>query len=257
MALDGARENRLRPAFRRFRAIERRENGGNIVPVDHFRGETFGFELLAIRLHVVLVHRGLALAERVDVRDHGQVVELVVAGEFGCFPDLSFGHFAVAEQDVNARVALIHARADREARANGKSLAERAGGRVDAVNARRGMAFELAREFAQRHHARNGKHSRFRERGVEHGRRVALREHEAVVVVRIRILGIELHGVEKYSGHELRGGHAGSRMARSGGRGGHHRINTQKARFLFDGFNCGLRRPCGGSSAHSRLLENS
>ena len=109
VALDGTRENRLRAAFRRFRAIERRENCGNIVAIDHLGRKTFGVELLAIRLHVVLVHRGFALAERVDVRDYGQVVELVVASKFGCFPDLSFGHFSIAEQDVNARVALIHA----------------------------------------------------------------------------------------------------------------------------------------------------
>ena len=74
-----------------------------------------------------------------DVRDHGQVVELIVAGEFRRFPDLSFGHLAVAEQDVNARVAFIHACADCEAGANGKSLAERAGGRIDTACAADGL----------------------------------------------------------------------------------------------------------------------
>ena len=106
-----------------------------------------------------------------------------MAGEFRRFPDLSFGHFSIAEQDVNARIALIHARPDCESRANGKSLAQRAGGRVDTVNARRGMAFEFTREFAQRHHARNGKHARFRKRGIEHRRSVAFRQDEAVVVI--------------------------------------------------------------------------
>jgi hypothetical protein len=38
---------------------------------------------------------------------------------------LPFGHFSIAEQDVNARVALIHARTDCEAGTDGKPLAER------------------------------------------------------------------------------------------------------------------------------------
>ena len=124
VAFDGSGENRLRAAFRRLRAIESRQNCGHIMTVDHFGRKTFGLELFAISLHIVLIHRGLALAERVDVRDYSQIVELVVAGEFRRFPDLSFGHFSIAEQDVNARIALIHARPDCESRANGKSLAQ-------------------------------------------------------------------------------------------------------------------------------------
>ena len=42
---------------------------------------------------------------------HGEIVELVVAGKFRGFPDLAFGHFAIAQQDVDARGALDPCRA--------------------------------------------------------------------------------------------------------------------------------------------------
>ena len=158
VSLDGARDDRLRLALGRFGAIERGENGGDVVAVDHFGGESLGLEFAAIDFHVVLIHGGLALAERVDVRDHGEIVELVVAGKFRRFPDLAFGHFAVAQQDVDARRTLIEPRADRESRADRKSLAERAGGGVHAGNERRGMAFEFAGKLrAASSGARSGK----------------------------------------------------------------------------------------------------
>ena len=144
VSLDCARENSLRSAFRRLGAIERGEHGGDVVSVDHFRCKTFRFELAAIHFHIVLVHGGLALPQRIHVRKHGEIVEFVVTRKLSRFPDLPFGHFAIAHQDVYAGVAFIHARADREPRTDGKPLAQRTCRRVDAGNSRRGMAFEFA-----------------------------------------------------------------------------------------------------------------
>ena len=50
---------------------------------------------------------------------------------------------------------------------------------------------------AQGHQARDREHSGFGQRGIENRRGMALRQHEAVAVMRIGILGIEFHGVEK------------------------------------------------------------
>ena len=96
-------------ALRGLGAVERGEHGGYIVPVDHFRGPTLGLEFPAVDLHVVLIHGRLALAQRVDVGEHGEVIELVVAGKLRRFPHLAFGHFAVAHQHVDARGFLVHA----------------------------------------------------------------------------------------------------------------------------------------------------
>ena len=76
--------------------------------------------------------------------EDGEIFELVVAGEFGGFPDLAFGEFAVADEDVDARGAFIEARADGQACAYREALAQRAGGCVYAGDYWSWMAFEFA-----------------------------------------------------------------------------------------------------------------
>ena len=78
VAFDGARNDRLRLSFDRLGAVERSQHGGHIVPVNHLRIEAFRFEFQPVALHIVLVHGWFALAEPVDVRDHGEVIEVVV-----------------------------------------------------------------------------------------------------------------------------------------------------------------------------------
>ena len=229
MALDRSRHDGLRPPLHGLGAIQRREHRGHVMSVDHLRIETLRLEFQPVAFHVVLVHRRLALAEPVDVSDHRQIIEVVMRGERGRFPDLPFRQFAVAGQHVDPRRALIHPRADREARAYRKSLAQRAGRGIHAMNPGRRVALQLAGELPQRHHPRNRKHARLRQRGVEHWRRVAFRKHETIVVIRVRILRIKLHRVKEYSGHQLGGGHARSRMSRACGSRRHHRIDAQAA----------------------------
>ena len=153
MAFDRSRHDGLRPPLHGLGAIERREHRGHVMSVNHLRIETFRLEFQPVAFHVVLVHRRLALAQPVDVSDHGQIIEVVVRGERGRFPDLPFRQFAVAGKHVNARRALIHPRANREARAYRKSLAQRPCRGVHAMNPRRWVALELAGKLPQRHHA--------------------------------------------------------------------------------------------------------
>ncbi len=174
VAFDGAGDDGLRPALGGLGAIQSREHRGYVVSVDYFCSKTLRLEFLFINFHIVLIHGGLALAQGVDVGKHRQVVQLVVAGEFGGFPDLSFGHFAVAEQNIGTGGLFVHALGDRQTRANRKSLAQGASGGVDAGNARRGMAFEFARKLTKRHQPRFGKDASFGEGGIEHGGGVAL-----------------------------------------------------------------------------------
>ena len=166
VAFNRPRENCLRPAFGGLGAVEGRKDGRHVVPVNHFRGETFRREFLAVNFHVMLVHRRIALPEGIHVSDDRQIVEFVMAGKLRGFPDLALRHFAIAQQDVNASRAFVQPRADGKARANRKPLAERARGGVDARNPRCGMAFEFAGKLPQRHQARFWENARFGERGI-------------------------------------------------------------------------------------------
>ena len=91
VAFDGAGDDGLRLAFGGLGAIEGGEDGGDVMTVNDLGIEAFGFEFQAIAFHIVLVHGGFALAEAVDISDDGEIIEIVVRGEGGGFPDLAFG----------------------------------------------------------------------------------------------------------------------------------------------------------------------
>ncbi len=80
----------------------------------------------AIALHLMVELRRLALAEAVDVDHAAQVVELVVERDVGRFPDRSFRHLAVAEDDVGAVVGSdaprVERRADRARRCPARAI---------------------------------------------------------------------------------------------------------------------------------------
>ena len=124
VAFDGAGDNRLRSALGCLGAIQRRKNRAHVVAVNHFGCESLGFEFAPVRFHIVLIHGGLALPQRVDVGDHCEVFQFVMAREFRSFPDLTLGHFAVAQKDIHACRTPVQSRADRQSRADGKPLAE-------------------------------------------------------------------------------------------------------------------------------------
>jgi hypothetical protein len=86
------------------------------------------------------VHRLAALAEPVDVEDHGQVVELPVGGVLERLPDRALGHLAVAGENPDAvRPRVDRLRGERDADADRQAEAERAGGDVDPWQRRAGM----------------------------------------------------------------------------------------------------------------------
>ena len=76
VALFGARDDRVGTAARGARAIERGDDGGDVVAVDDFRGPALRLELAEVDAGIVAIHRALALPERVDVGDRDQIVEL-------------------------------------------------------------------------------------------------------------------------------------------------------------------------------------
>src|SRR3984957_5953856 len=150
-----------------------------------------------------------------------------MAGKGSGFPNLSLGHFSVAQHDVPPGRALIHFCANRQAGSYRQSLPERPRRGVHTWNARSGMALQLARKFAQCHDSRFRNNSGHCECSVEHRRGAPLRKHETITVWRIWIFGVELHCVKKGAGYKLRGGHARGRVARTCRRRRHHGKNAE------------------------------
>ena len=88
-------------------------------------------------VHLVLELRVPALAERVDVDDAAEVVELVIEGDVRRFPHRAFRHLAVAEEHVGPVVGSDPARVERRADGRADALAERARRDVDKRQPRR------------------------------------------------------------------------------------------------------------------------
>src|SRR5690606_13674509 len=76
------------------------------------------------------------LGQAVVVNDRGQVVEAVPGRDECRFPDLSFLQLPVAEDDPGVEILARELGAERHADAGGESLAQRAGGHVQARQAR-------------------------------------------------------------------------------------------------------------------------
>ena len=114
MTFDRPREDCLRLALRRLGAIEGGEHSGDTVAINGFCRSARRVEFPAVNLHVVPVHCRFALAQRIGVSQHRDVIEFVMCGERCRLPHLALSHFAVAHQHVDTRWTLIHTRANRE-----------------------------------------------------------------------------------------------------------------------------------------------
>ncbi len=268
-------ENHCRLAFGPARLVERIEDRGEIVTVDHDRVPAERAPAARELLHVVLPHRRAALAEPVDVRDAAQVIQPIHRGDVRGFPDGAFRGLAVAEHHVRPVVRPDPARVQRAPDRGADALAERSCRDVDERQPRRGMPLEIGSNLAQLEQLRSIEQARFRPRRVQNRRRVSLRQDEAIVFGIVRILGIEPHLGEEQRGREVGHRAAARRVAGAGLRrrpqgvdpqargdvrqsgnqrgavGGHRELSTQCGMRIED---CGLR--LYGRLAHAPNSES-
>ena len=148
---------------------------------------------------------------------------MVVGGEHGRFPDLPLLDFAVAEQREDAALGaavalLVNAHAERDARGNREPLAKRSGRDLDTGKLLGiGVALQTAVQLAQRKQFVFGNITKLGKRGVEHGRRMALRENEVIAFGMLRIgFGIVHHAAKIERGDDVRGGKRSARMTATG-----------------------------------------
>ena len=171
-----------------------------------------------VDVHDVL-HEAVQL-DAVVVHDGHQVVHLVERADHGRFPDLAFLNLAVAQHHEGARRAAVQPRRQRHAEAERQALAQRTGGGFQAGDeAHVGMALEDAAELAQRVQLvlRRIGVAALRHHAVEHRRRMALGEDEAVAVRPLRVRRIDPHVIEVQFDHDFDRRKRSTGMPRFGG----------------------------------------
>ena len=137
----------------------------------------------------------------VPVDESRQVIEFEVAGSHGGFPQLAFGLFAIAHDDVDAIGFLVEPEGERHADTDRQALAERSGDGFDAGNTEVRMPLQQPVQFLDAPQFFAREITAFAERGVLDERCVTLGQQQAVTIGGMRIAGIRIHHVEIENGH--------------------------------------------------------
>ena len=86
-ALQRSRENDSWFFFCLLGIVKRAEQLADVVSIDDQRVPSERRPALLVDIHVMLKHRGLALAEAIHINDGAEVVYFVVDSNFSCFPN--------------------------------------------------------------------------------------------------------------------------------------------------------------------------
>ena len=223
-------------------------NGFEIMAVDLDDVGTKGGELLIQRLGGHNIAGAAVDLQAVDVHDGAEVIELILGSGHEGFPNLTFGHFAVAQDGIDAVILVLYLTGQSHADSNGDALTQRTGGHIDTVDMLHfhvtgHMAINAAEhlEFFDREEATQ------RENGIDSGRAMTLGHDEAVTVGVLGILRIHIHFVKIQSRQHVHAGHGAARMA--GGCVIDHG-NAQKS-----GFGSGQSQLLVGKLFHNILLS--
>jgi hypothetical protein len=154
---------------------------------------------------------------------------VVVRGEHRSLPHLALLQLAIAEQAEDGGAAVgalardrgVEPQRERDPVGQREPLAERAGrdlhaGRLASI----GMPLQHRAELAQRREPLDREVAGLGKRCVEHGRRVALRQHEAVALGPGRLGRIVPHHAEVQGRDDLHGGQGAAGV--TGARSPHH-----------------------------------
>ena len=162
-----------------------------------------------VNQRIEALSKELEQLQRINTSQYDNVGKAVeaLARRHGCrLPHRALGALAVAEQHVRAVVGLDAAGIQRDADGRADPLSERPRGHVDPRQTWRGMPFEVRIEPPEREQRRPLDDAGLRPRGVEHGSRMALRQHEAVVVRMAGVLRVVTHLPEEERGDDFGGG---------------------------------------------------
>ena len=213
LALDRVGEDHGRHALAGHGRIERGIQRREIVPVaaQHVPAEGLPFAGQVTQRHD-LIGRAVKL-DLVPVHDGGEVIQAELHGRSGRLPDGALIELAVAEHGVHARIGMIQLQADGDALRSGQADAQRAGRHVHTRRAHARVALQGAAGPAQGVHALGGQEALADQVAVEHGRGVALAEHEPVTVRIVGVRGVHMHALLIQQREDLTNGQAAARVA--------------------------------------------
>ena len=157
---------------------------------------------------------GAVELQAVVVEEHDVVVELVLVGAHHGLPDDALVDLTVADHGEHAVVLAVALAGEGHSHGAGRALAEGTGGDVDpgALHHAR-VALEHGALLTERVQHGLREIAQDAQRRVQDGADVALREHKAVAVRPVRVLGVYVHLGEVQRGDHVRGGEGTARVA--------------------------------------------
>jgi hypothetical protein len=199
-------------------SVEGIEDFFDIVAVEFDDVPTKGAILFGKRIDVHNVFDPAVDLEAVFVEDGAEIVELVVTGSHGGFPDGTFLLFAIAHDADDAVRSGAEAGGKGIADSNAEALAEGAGGDFDTGDFETiGVAFKAGAELTEESGVVQREIAGFGEGNVECRGFVACGPEDAVAVGPGRIRRIVIEDAEIETSRQIHDGKRASRMARTGG----------------------------------------
>src|SRR5262249_11202411 len=189
LTLDRVADDGARPLGRRRRSVaEDLPQRIDIVAValEHTKAEAR--PLVDQRLHALDIEYTAGRLDLVVVDDGRQIGQAMLISTGGRLPDRAFIDLAVAHQHVDLAVTAAHARRQRHAEPDRKSVAQCARASLNTGHDRLGMAAEKGIEAAEAVELFHRKEAAIRKHSVERQAAVTLAENEAITLTPTRLL---------------------------------------------------------------------
>ena len=192
-----------------------------VVTIDVTHMEAESCQLIPNRIRTHDFIDSAVNLKTVIINDDHQVVQLVVGCQHAGLPDLAFLDLAVAQQGVDTSGLALVLQAQRHACGAGDTLAQGAGGHIDAGNGVHvGIALEIGVDVAQGGQVFHGEEATQGQCRIQAGSGVALGKNEAVTVFPLGIGRIHVHLLEVQIGKHISRRQAAAGMAGFGTVGG-------------------------------------
>ena len=104
LAFNRLQKNYGRFIFRRVESLKRFFQSVEVVPVDYNDIATECLEFFIKRRSIHNVFSRAVNLQTVHVDRDAEIIKFVMGGEHGCFPNLTFGEFAITKQGVNSEI---------------------------------------------------------------------------------------------------------------------------------------------------------
>ena len=187
-----------------------------------------GLPSCRVGFQIVAQHSRTALSEAIDVNGHAQIIEFAMACDFSRLPDRTFGHFAIAQQNINAIALVLElVKVDRQTDARRNTLPEGSSSNIYEGKPWGGVSFQIGIDAPQSEQVFSREQTSFGPGRIKDRRRMSLGKHKDIVRWILGVLWVIAHDREKEHRHDLSGRGATGGMSAAGSRRGTDGINSQ------------------------------